>query len=80
MAVTYKQCKKKLIVFLLEKEGWRVRKCQTCHKWFVVGVDTDRRDYCSDACWHESELKVKRQWWARNYGAIGGQSKKRAGV
>jgi endogenous inhibitor of DNA gyrase (YacG/DUF329 family) len=63
------QAEKRLIGFLLERERHRVRQCGVCKAWYVVGVDVSYRAFCSDACKREAELRTKREWWTKNYGA-----------
>ena len=67
--MTHMQAKKKLITFLLERDGHRLRRCGRCNAWYVVGVDTNNRVYCGDICKREAELDTKRKWWTKNYGA-----------
>ena len=69
MKQTYKQAEKKLVCFLLEREKHRIRQCDRCLTWYVVGVDTENRKCCSADCKREAELDIKRRWWTKNYGA-----------
>jgi hypothetical protein len=63
------QAEKKLIAFLLEREGHRLRSCGVCGTWYVLGVDTENKSFCGDGCKREAELARKRSWWNKNYKA-----------